>query len=113
MTGEGEHEREEIPRFTLAAFFTAPEPCEDALLNLGNAYNRLADRVEEAWAEIRELEEQLDAMRQTLDFFVNQSEIVEPHDYTAARARWFPEDPNSVEAGIRGWIEDKQMRRNP
>jgi uncharacterized coiled-coil DUF342 family protein len=40
--------------------------------------------------------EQLEAMRQTLDFFVNQSEIVEPMDYEAARTRWFPEASSSA-----------------
>jgi len=50
----------EIPRFTLAAFFTAPKPCEDALLDLGNAYNRLADRVEEAWSRNAEKQAYID-----------------------------------------------------
>lgn len=44
-----------IPRFTLAAFFTAPKPCEDALADLGIAYNRLADQ----WEAMHEALEQI------------------------------------------------------
>jgi hypothetical protein len=34
-----------------AAFVTFQKPCEEALRDLSEAYNALADRIEEAWAE--------------------------------------------------------------
>lgn len=65
--------RSSIPRFTLGAFFSAPKPCEDALLDLGNAYNKLADQVEESWAR----EDALAARLRALGY--NVSEIL-AHD---------------------------------
>lgn len=71
LTRKGEDEfnkskaskRSSIPRFTLgAAFFSAPKPCEDALLGLGNAYNKLADQVEESWAREAALTARLRAL---------------------------------------------------
>lgn len=60
MTSASKRSFESPLRFDLAAFFTAPKPCEDALLDLGIAYNRLADQVEEAWSLNVELVEALE-----------------------------------------------------
>lgn len=62
-----------IERKTL--YFSTQKNCEDALRELADDYNRLADRIEKSWEENARLVEQLETVQRECDYQTNRAAI--------------------------------------